>query len=386
MKFPSKKVVVIGLGRVGLEIAREMSTHCQVTGVDVSEEACRKFKGESYVLPSTDELGPLLTSEKFDLAITAVPGEHGLQTVLEVLGTATPVVDISFFPEEPWELEKLARHKKTFCAVDCGVAPGAWNVILSHFRDQFAVDGWNFTEAVCYVGGLPEERRWPFEYKAGFSPSDVLEEYTRPARYLEKGCTVTVPALSDVEKIQVPGIGTLEAFNSDGLRTLLEFDGPENLKEKTLRYPGHAQLMEVFRETGLFSQEPLQVGDQTVRPLDVTSALLFPKWEFSPGERDFTFMRIEMKAWKPGIQRITKTIDMMDWAKDGLASMTRTTGYTATGIALSYLEGLFPDDDYFFPPEELAADCYSYLMEYLGTKDIVFNETNEIVGKPHADF
>jgi lysine 6-dehydrogenase len=385
MKFPSKKVVVVGLGRVGLEIAHEMSRECHVTGIDVSEEACSRFNaGETFVLPkgskhlANDALGKHLIKEKYDLAITAVPGDLGMDVLIETVQSGTPVVDISFFPEDPWRFKSLAHHKKVFCAMDCGIAPGAWNIILGHWRDKWVEEGWEVTDAICYVGGLPEERRWPFEYKAGFSPSDVLEEYTRPARYISNGEEVEVPALTDVERVQFPGVGTLEAFNSDGLRTLLVNPQITNLKEKTLRYPGHAQLMEVFRETGLFSQEPLAVGTQTVRPLDVTSKLLFPQWEFGPHETDFTIMRIEMEARKDG-KRIKKTFDMLDRAQGGVMSMTRTTGYTATGVALAFLEGLMPEEG-FFPPEDLAPYCYDYLLEYLATKDIHFKVTNEESG------
>jgi len=89
-----------------------------------------------------------------------------------------------------------------------------------------------------YVGGLPIVRQWPYEYKAVFSPLDVIEEYTRTARFVENGRVVTRPALTDLERVDFEGVGTLEAFNTDGLRTLIQTIPAPNMKEKTLRYPG----------------------------------------------------------------------------------------------------------------------------------------------------
>src|SRR6266545_5923707 len=82
------------------------------------------------------------------------------------------------------------------------------------------------------VGGLPADRNRPFGYAIVFSAADVIEEYTRPARVVEDGRTVTRPALSEVETIEVPGVGTLEAFLTDGLRTLLSTVRARAMKEK----------------------------------------------------------------------------------------------------------------------------------------------------------
>ena len=126
--------------------------------------------------------------------------------------------------------------------VDCGVAPGLSNIVLGAL--SLHLDGIDRYD--CYVGGLPQERRWPYEYKAVFSPIDVLEEYTRPARYVEYGREVVRPALSDIELLDFPHVGTLEAFNTDGLRSLARTMEIPFMKEKTLRYPGHAKQVGVL--------------------------------------------------------------------------------------------------------------------------------------------
>ena len=109
--------------------------------------------------------------------------------------------------------------------------PGMGNILAMHAHAQLD----KTDSVIIYVGGLPAVREWPYEYKAVFSPIDVIEEYTRPARYKENGAMVTRPALSDPELIDFPGIGTLEAFNTDGLRTMASTIKAPNLKEKTLR-------------------------------------------------------------------------------------------------------------------------------------------------------
>ena len=125
-------------------------------------------------------------------------------------------MDIAFFPEDPFQLDELAKENGVIAVMDCGVAPGMSNVFVGyvdHLLDE--------TDSVLiYVGGLPEIREWPYDYKAVFSPVDVIEEYVRPARYIENGKLVVRPALTDAELLNFPGVGTLEAFNSDGLRTL----------------------------------------------------------------------------------------------------------------------------------------------------------------------
>src|SRR5690606_30769824 len=188
------------------------------------------------------------------------------------------------FDRDPFELDALAQEKGVVAVVDCGVAPGCSNLILG--RMESLLD--ETTRFACYVGGLPVERRWPFEYRAPFSPIDVIEEYTRPARFRRDGSVVTMPALSEVERMDVPGVGTLEAFNTDGLRTLLTTSQVPDMVEKTMRYPGHASLMEVLRETGFFRRDYTMIGGVAVRPLELSAKLLFQAWEFAPGEEDLT--------------------------------------------------------------------------------------------------
>jgi lysine 6-dehydrogenase len=227
------------------------------------------------------------------------------------------------------------------------------------------------------VGGLPQVRTWPYAYKAVFSTRDVIEEYVRPARYVEHGVDVVRPALSDVELLDFPGVGTLEAFNTDGLRTLRHTLDAPFMIEKTLRYPGHAELMRTFRESGFFSPEPITAGGQEVSPLEVTSALLFDRWRLEPGETDLTVLQVQVEGTEAG-RRVRHTFDLLDRfdLATGTTSMARTTGYTCAIVARLVADGRFARPG-ICPPELVGADqaCYDFVMAECDARGIDVRET-----------
>jgi len=195
-------------------------------------------------------------------------------------------------------------------------------------------------------GPTSTSRTWPYEYKAVFSPADVIEEYTRPARLVEHGQVVVRPALSEVELCDFAGVGTLEAFNTDGLRSLIRTLDIPNMAEKTLRYPGHADLMRTFRESGFFDTQPVQIGEAWVRPLDLTSRLLFEQWRREPEEADLTVMQVVIEGLARGMRgevRQRYTYDLLDRydPETQTTSMARTTGYTCAIVARQVINGLF---------------------------------------------
>ena len=287
------KVVVLGAGLVGRPMALDLAQHndMRVTVVDTRSDALASIQSANSQIAVVQQdlsspAGVTAVVSEADLVLSAVPGHMGFATLRAVIAAGKHVVDIAFFPEDPFDLDDLARAHDVVAVVDCGVSPGMSNVLIGHAtRLLDRVD-----RVLIYVGGLPETRQWPYEYKAGFSPIDVVEEYIRPARYIEQGRLVIRPALSDCEFVDFPRIGTLEAFNTDGLRTLMRTIDAPNLKEKTLRYPGHAEKMAVLRETGFFDADPIEVGGSTVRPIDLTAKLLFPKWKLEPGDVDVTVL------------------------------------------------------------------------------------------------
>ena len=270
-----KKVIVLGAGLVGKEMAIDLSGKFDVTAVDINEDALDRISGsgvKTQRLDFTHEERLKNIIAEADLVVGAVPGFLGFQTVKRVIESGKNMVDISFFPEDPFALDELARQENVTVVTDCGVAPGMGNVILGYHNKRM-----NVSDYECLVGGLPVVREWPYEYKAVFSPIDVIEEYTRPARYVQSGVMVVKEALSDPELIHFDGVGTLESWNSDGLRSLIKtMPNIPNMIEKTLRYPGCIEYLRVLRESGFFSYEEVEVKGVKVRPIDVTAKFLFP--------------------------------------------------------------------------------------------------------------
>lgn len=351
-----RKATVLGSGMVGMAIARDLALRgdLDVHIADLREDNLGRAAALAPVQTHRADLGdPAVVKgliAESALVVGALPSWIGLQSVRVAIEAGCPMVDISFMPEDARPLDPLARERGAIVVTDAGVAPGLSNMMAA--AAAAALDRCDRLE--IGVGGLPAVRRWPFEYKAGFSPWDVLEEYTRPARVVEKGEMVVKEALSGLKLIDVPEIGTLESFITDGLRSLVDTVKVPNMEERTLRWPGHAALMKIFRETGLFSLDPINVKGVTLRPRDVTAALLFPKWTFDEGEEDITVMKVTAWGEKAGRAAVAgfDFFDRYD-AESRLRSMSRSTGYTATAVASLILDGTIADPGVHMP-ETLA--------------------------------
>lgn len=373
------KVTVLGAGMVGSTISKDLAQEpdIDVVVVDRRQEALIRLETEASVTgiqANLQEKGRVFSVVgNSDLVISAVPGFIGFETLREIIEAGKDVVDISFFGEDPFLLDDLAKSKGVTAVVDCGVAPGLCNIIAGYVYNLLEkVDRY-----VCYVGGLPQVRQWPFEYKAAFSPSDVLEEYIRPARFVEYGQEVVRPALSEIELIDFPDVGTLEAFNTDGLRTLRKTLDIPFMREKTLRYPGHANLVRVFRESGFFNATTVEVDGQRVKPLSLTSKLLFDQWRLEEGEADFTVMQVVIEGQKGG-ERVCYTYYLLDKYNEETqtTSMARTTGYTCTIVARQMIRGLFSQKG-ICPPEFIGQvmGCYDDLQAEYRRRNIQLLET-----------
>lgn len=367
-----KKVVVLGAGLVGKTMAIDLAKSFDVTSVDINEQALEAVKrgGVNTVKADLSDTSALKTLiAPYDLVIGAVPGFMGYQTVKAVIEAGKNMVDISFFPEDPFGLDELAKAKGVTVVTDCGVAPGMGNVILGHHNQHMKI-----THYECLVGGLPVVREWPYEYKAVFSPIDVIEEYIRPARYVQNSAVVVREALSDTELVSFPEAGTLESWNSDGLRSLIKtMSHIPNMIEKTLRYPGCVEYLRVLRETGFFSYEEIDVKGNKIRPIDLTAKLLFPKWKLKPGEEEFTVMRIRITGTENG-KPTTYEYNLYDRTdKEGNLSMARTTGYTCTAAAHLVMDGRYSRKG-ISPPEYLgdSDEHFKYMMDYLRARGVQY--------------
>jgi lysine 6-dehydrogenase len=368
------QIAILGAGMVGRAIAIDLAKKHSVTSFDVSDTSLLLLaeKDSTITIVKADvsnyENYNILLA-KFDFVVCAVPGFMGYKTLEAIINAKKNVVDISFFPEDALQLDALAKQNNVTAIVDCGVAPGMSNLILGYYNAKMKIDSFE-----CMVGGLPKKRIQPFEYKAPFSPIDVLEEYTRPARYVENGNIVTKPALSDAELIDFEKVGTLESFNTDGLRSIL-FTMPHiaNMKEKTLRYPGHIDLMKGLIKAGFLNTSPVNFKGQQIVPLAFTSALLFDQWKLGATEEEFTIMTIKIKGEGKTINY--HLYDEYD-ALTQTSSMSRTTGYTCTAAVNLLVNNLFNGKGV-FPPELIGSNetAFNFIINYLKERNVSYIKT-----------
>ncbi len=375
------RAIVLGCGRVGATMVRDLAADptFEVTAADISPENLERLDSVPSVTTSRLDLSDpaklTAVAGDHDIVLGALPSRIGLASLEAVIRSGKPYCDISFIPEDATALDALAKERGVTAVVDCGVAPGLSNMIVGHVHAEL-----DETErAAIYVGGLPKVRRRPYEYKAPFAPSDVIEEYTRPARVVVNGQTVIKPPLSEPELIDFPSVGTLEAFITDGLRSLVDTIDIPDMVEKTLRYPGHCELMRVFKETGLFGKEPIEAGGVMVRPLDVTSKLLFPKWSYDDREADFTVMRVVIEGRAKGdrMRHIYDLYDEYDAATD-TSSMARTTAFPNTIMARMVAAGKFSEPGV-HPPEVVGRDktLFEHMLRELDARGVKVESRTE---------
>ena len=363
-----KKIVVLGAGLVGGVMADDLSKDHKVTSVDISKKNLDKLNSDNIEKICLDISNTKLLHElisDFDLVVGAVPGFMGYKMMKDVIEAKKNIVDISFYPEDPFGLDELAKKNNVVAVMDCGVAPGMGNVIFGHHNENMKISDYE-----CLVGGLPVKREWPYEYQAVFSPIDVIEEYIRPARYVQNKKIIIREALSDTELVEFDEIGTLESWNSDGLRSLIKtMPHVPNMIEKTLRYPGCVEYLKVLRESGFFSYEETDVNGVKIRPIDLTSKLLFPKWEMKEGDKDFTIMRIIIKGVEQN-KEVTYQYNLLDRYQDNTISMARTTGFTCTAVANLILEGKYSRIG--ISPPEFLGKHYKYISDYLSKRNVIY--------------
>lgn len=378
-----KRITVLGTGLVGSLVARDLAADpaLLVTAWDADPAALDRLAA----VPRLDcrradlsDLAAVATAvESADAVAVAVPGFLGVPVLRAVLAQKKPIVDISFSPEDPFLLDEEAKAAGVSAVVDCGVAPGLSNLLAGSALSEL-----DRGERVrILVGGLPSKRVWPWEYRLVFSLTDVLEEYTRPARYREAGVLRTRPALSDPEHVEFAGLGTLEAFLTDGSRTLLRTLEVPDLVEKTLRWPGHIERIRVLRETGFLDGTPVRVGKTEIAPRALTEALLSRAWRLPEGDEEFTVLRVEVEGVRAGA-RTRITYDLLDRTDPdtGATSMARTTGFPCAIVARLLARGAWTRPG-IAPPEFLGRDAAvtGTILEELSRRGVSIERREEPV-------
>lgn len=378
----NKKVIVLGAGLVGypmaLDLALKNEFSVTVADIEGSKSEMLKAKGIGFITADLSDKATLIEIiEPFDYVLLAVPGFMGYETLKTCIESGKDIIDIAFYPEDVMELDGLAKENGVRVISDIGVAPGMSNLLTGNASSKLDV----VNDVKIFVGGLPKIRTLPWEYKAVFSPSDVIEEYTRPARIIRNGKIITIDPLTEIEHLEFDRVGTLEAFNSDGLRSLLTTVKAQNMVEKTLRYPGYADKVKLLSDNGFFSEKKINIDGHEVSPLSLTSKLLFESWKLNEGEEDMTFMRIEVCGVKSS-ETINYSYELYDeyCSETNIHSMARTTGYTATtalrlleygnynSIGISLGEMIGESDDH-----------VRFMIEGLEQHGVVYNFKKEII-------
>jgi saccharopine dehydrogenase-like NADP-dependent oxidoreductase len=308
----------------------------------------------------------------FDLVLGFLPGKLGYGLAEACIDAGKSLVDVSFMAENPLALNDKASKTGVTIVPDCGLAPGISNVLVGHAAGELE----KVRSVHIMVGGLPEKPVPPLGYVITWSPESLIDEYTRKARIVKDGKEASVEVLSELEGIDFPGFGKLEAFLTDGLRTLIHtVPGVEEMWEKTLRYPGHAEKIKTLKDLGFFEEAKVNAGGVSVAPRRLTVKLLADKlWK--PEVRDIVSLKVEVSGTKNG-KRQTYIYHMLDrYDKErNITSMARTTAYPASIVAQLMLKGAVKERGV-VPPEKIGMDSelFKLFMDGLKQRGIRVNE------------
>ncbi len=379
------KILVIGTGHIGSVIAKDLAQTLPSAKIVIADKSQNRAEAvvkrierknvSSTQLDVFDHRILVKTLKGFDLAIGALPGEIGYKALKACIDAKVDMVDVSFMPENPLSLNDKAAKAAVTIIPDCGVAPGLSHLLL--MRGTSKLD--QVQNAEILVGGLPAKPIPPLGYTITWSVEGLIDEYTRKARIVKNGKVTEVEPLDSVEEVEFPAVGKLEAFYSDGLRTLLKtVKGVENMAEKTLRYPGHIEKIRLLKDMGFFDEKPVQTDNFSVSPRSVTVKLLEQKLK-KPEVEDILAMLVQVDGTKKG-RRMRYTFHVLDHydRRSKITAMARTTAYTASCVAQLVAKKIITDKGV-IPPERLGENeiIFRKLMALLRKRGIHIKETKK---------
>lgn len=362
-----KKVLVLGAGLIGPTIAKDLADEFDVTIFDKDSKALKKIKNSAI----NKEIRDLKTMRNdcispFDIVVGTLPGHLGYDAAKRILESGKNYVDISFAPENLKDLNSLAWAHGVRCLIDFGVAPGLSHLVFGHFKETMK----KINKYHIYVGGLlkfPGDHP-PWYYKAPFSPADVIEEYTRPARFICNGKVTTLPALSLPEILHFEPHGEFEAFLTDGVRTLLSAKNVDEIVEKTIRPIGYRDKIQLLIDSGFFSEIPIMGAT----PRELTKKLLIDSWKMHEYDQDMTLMKLKAKGIDYMGQPMECSYNLRDYHDGFNSSMARTTGFMcAAGVRL--IANNMIEEPGVYAPEEIGENrkCFNFVITDLKRHGIV---------------
>ncbi len=357
------RALVVGCGKVGSEIVRDLASSNQfssITVVDAQKANLDQLKGIQNLTKVKATIAHKQAlrrvMEEADIVCGALPGRIGFQLLEQAVDAGKNIVDISYTPRDPLRLSRKARANRSTLVPQCGVAPGFTNMCVGDASQKM-----DETRSVrIFVGGIPEKPQPPLNYRVVFSLDDVINEYTRPVRVIENGASKVVEPLTGRGFLNFPGVGKLEYFLTDGLGTLPRtFSKVREMHEFTLRYPGHADIVDALRRLGFFSTKKVGLDGSKVEPRRVSLEVL--RQAFAVGSpEDLLILRVEVEGVSQGKRRLItySVLDRFD-KRRRVSAMARTTAYPCTSVALLLAKGMVTQKGV-VPPEKIARDPASF--------------------------
>ena len=356
------KALVMGCGNIGSIAAEDLATSMGSTEVVVADvdEARAKIVAQkigasnvSWILSDVMKQNELLnTLKEFDLVMGFLPAHLAYRLAETCIIAHKSLVDVSYMSEDPLRLNDAAVRAGSTLVPDCGLAPGISNVLVGN-----SVSTLDKIKSVhIMVGGLPEKPIPPLGYVVTWSPESLIDEYTRKAWIVRKGRTIPVEALSGLQEIEFPGVGKLEAFYTDGLRTLPQtIKHVEDMWEKTLRYPGHAEKVKLLRTLGFFSSTKVNLEGAQIQPRTLTAKILEQKLS-NRTPKDIVALKTETQGTrdKKRTKQVYTLLDSWD-EKRGITAMARTTAYPASIVGQMILNKHLKEKGV-VPPERIGMD------------------------------
>ena len=380
------RMLVLGAGLQGSACAYDLLQNTAIDEVRLADKGSTPLPGflsryadnprlVRIALDAKDTKAVAAAMKGVNAVMCALPYYFNLQMTKLAIDAGVHFCDLGGNTEivfQQKELDQAVRAKGITVIPDCGLAPGMVNILA-----QLGISRCDRVSRVkIFVGGLPQAPEGPLKYQIVYSLEGVLDYYTTLSWVLRDGHRTQVKALSELEKVRFDApLGELEAFHTaGGLSTMAtRYEGQiPTMEYKTLRYPGHAHIMEAIRDLGLLDLEPLDVKGVKVAPRDVAVAAMGPHLQ-KPAGRDLVALRVIVDGTKAG-KPVTHTFQLVDRHDEarGISAMERTTGYSLSITGQLQAEGAIVPPGVHTPDECVPGDRY---IAELAKRGIVIHDT-----------
>ena len=399
------KILVLGSGKMGSAIAFDLMKSKVETGIaDVNFESAKKvaekYNASAIKMDVKNNEKLIKIMKKYDAVISAVPYFLNYRLAKSAVKAKTNFCDLggnTEVVEKELKLHEKAKKENITLVPDCGLSPGLTNILAGLGYRKIK----NPMEIHSRVGGLPLKPEPPLNYGLFFSVEGLINEYTGKCRIISDGKIEEVEALTEIEEIYFSDFGKLECFHTSGSSSTLPKTFKNKIMElddKTIRYPGHCEIIKVMINIGLASEKTVnctklkfgalpnftpsihpafekagipvkfvKAGERKIKPRDLFACLL--KKHLKPC-KDVVLLRVSVVGKKEKIEY--EMVDYFD-EENKMSAMMRTTGYPTSIIAQMMANNEIEKGA--FPPE-LCVHGEKFLFE-LSKREIKIKEKME---------